>query len=509
MFVEGSSGIVHIVNDRFSSRPFYWLRTNRGTFYSSNLTFLFKLANIAPTPDPLGWLQIFRFAHTLGRTTNCAGAQRLWPASHLTITPDRVVKNTYWKLEHKPENDLDPESFADEVFEAFKASATWRARRSPRSIIALSGGLDSRLVAACVPKDVDVTAFTFVNSVESDNTAEVSTAAEVARRLGLRHEIKRVELGACSATADTVVRLTDGLVALQHPTKTMEYIGRLGKGCDYLLGGGPGDVLAGSYVPDGSYLDPSRTAHLVDSFCAKRGLGRGHLSLIFGKDFLDEWLPKLDESVRESFSDVTGPTAAHRVTAWAMKVRQPAFTFTTPFHNHPQLEEGISHLGYRYSDLMLKLPADWLLFRNFYSYMIHRCVPQLRDVIYGNTGKLLAGRLQKFNHTSTKPLRLTNQLKSHLKRFPLARRIRDMQLRLRPHYSFEYSLMRRDEALLKSTEDLLDLPAVSELVDSQRCRSFIQGVRKGQIQSTHDAALLGSLATLCFYTKSLQQHIRA
>ena len=511
VFVEGPSGIVHIVNDRFGSRPFYFLRTNRGTFYASNLTFVFRLANISPVPDPLGWLQIFRFGHTLGRTTNCVGAQRLRPGTHLTITPDRIVERTYWKLEHKLENDLDPDSFADEVFEAFKASATWRARRSPRSIIALSGGLDSRLVAACVPKKLDITAFTFVNSVESSNTAEVSTASEVARRLGLPHEIKRIELGTYSRTADTVVRLTDGLVALHHPSKTMQYIGRLGKGCNYLLGGGPGDVLAGSYVPDGTYLDPSRTADLVDGFCVNRGLGPAFLSMIFGEDFLNEWVPKLGYSILESFSDVTGPTAAHRVTAWAMKVRQPAFTFTTPFHNHPTLEEGISHLGYRYSDLMLKLPADWLLFRNFYSYMIHRCLPQLRDVIYGNTGKLLSGRLHEFNCSSIKPLNFKDQLKSHLKRLPLAQTVRDMlpmELTLRPRYTFDYSILGRDEVLLKSTEDLLDLPVVSELVDNQRCRRFIQKFRKGQIQTTSsgDAALLGSLATLCFYMKNLQRH---
>jgi hypothetical protein len=332
------------------------------------------------------------------------------------------------------------------------------------------------------------------------------TAAEVARRLGLKHEIKPVELGACSITADPVVRLTDGLVTLQHPTKTMQYIGRLGKECNYLLGGAAGGVLAGGFVPDERYLDPSRTAELID-LSVTRGFGRDHFSLIFGQHFLKEWLPRLDKSVRESFADITGPTAAHCVTTWTMKVRQPAFTFSTPFHNHPQLEEGISHLGYRYSDLMLKLPADWLLFKNFYGYMIHRCIPQLRDVIYANTGELLTGRLHEFNYTSTKPLRSESRLKAYLKGIPLARRIRDIQLRLRPHhYNFEYALMARDAVLLKSVEDLLDLPSVRSLVDIQRCRGFIQGVRKGRIQSTHDAALLGSLATLCFYSKSVQGH---
>src|SRR4029077_111183 len=121
-----------------------------------------RLAAISPTPDRLGWLQIFRFGHTLGTRTNCVGAERLRPATHLTITPDCVTERQYWKLEHQPEEKLNSNSFADEVFQAFLESATWRTRRSPRSILALSGGLDSRLVAACAPKDVDLTAFTFV-----------------------------------------------------------------------------------------------------------------------------------------------------------------------------------------------------------------------------------------------------------------------------------------------------------------------------------------------------------
>jgi len=512
IFVEGPSGTVHIVNDRFASRPFYLLRTKTTTYYASNLAFLFKLANVCPTPDSLGWLQIFRFGHTLARRTNLAGAERLRPGTHMTISPRGVEDRQYWRLEHQPEDQLDPDSFASEVFEAFQESAVWRAKHVPRGIIALSGGLDSRLVAACVPKSVDATAFTFVNSTESTNTPEVLAASEVARRLGLPHEIKQIELGAYSKTADSVVRLTDGLVALHHPSKTMQYIGRLERGCTYLLGGGPGDSLAGAFVPTEAYLDPSRTTELVEQFCVNRGLGLAFLSRIFADNFLNEFLPKLNDSILESFSNITGPTAAHRVTAWAMVVRQPAFTFTTPFHNHPKFTEGAAHLGYRYAELMLKLPADWIFFKNFYKYMIHRCLPQLRDVVYANTGEPLSGQLYKFDYKSVKPLDRSAKLKSALKKLPFVQTLRDlmpMELTVHRPYSFDYSSLRRDDALLMSTEDMLDLPTVSELVDKRQCRRFVRKFRNGQIQTTSegDAALLGSLATLCFNQKNLQQNL--
>src|SRR5262245_58123255 len=67
IFYHAPSGVVHIVNDRFGSRPFYILKSNRNTYYSSSLSFVFRLADVRPEPDPVGWLQIFAYGHTLGR----------------------------------------------------------------------------------------------------------------------------------------------------------------------------------------------------------------------------------------------------------------------------------------------------------------------------------------------------------------------------------------------------------------------------------------------------------
>lgn len=507
IFVEGESGTIHIVNDRFSSRPFYLLSVNGTTFYASNLAFLFDLARIRPTPDCLGWLQILRFGHTLGQRTNCTGARRLRPASHVVIDSRSVTERCYWTLEHNPDPELHPDLFADQVFHALEASAQWRARRSPRSIIALSGGLDSRLVAACTPKDGGARAMTFVNSVESPGTPEVLAAAEVAKRLGLPHEIRPVEPGSYSKTADLVVRLTDGLVPMHHPSKTMQFINRLDGGYRYLLGGGPGDSLAGAFVPGEEHLDPDRTEELLKAYCARRTGGREYLSTIVSDALLDEFYPRLAESMQDSVAELRGPTAAHRITAWAMTVRQPAFTFTTPFHNHAVFEEATPHLGYAYTDLMLRLPATWLLWRNFYAYMIYRVLPELRDVIYANTGRPLSGRLETFGPRAAKGIGPKERLKAIVRTVPFYRQVRRLLARSAPPValSFDYSVMRADSTLVNSTEEMLDLPGVAALVDRERCRRFIQAFRAGHIQgsSTDDASLFGTLATLCLRVKQL------
>ena len=65
----------------------------------------------------------------------------------------------------------------------------------------------------------------------------------------------------------------------------------------------------------------------------------------------------MEDALTESFAAVGGPTAAHRVTAWAMMYRQPAFTFTSVLHTHPDVTEAFCHLDYRYTELMLRLPS--------------------------------------------------------------------------------------------------------------------------------------------------------
>jgi hypothetical protein len=88
--------------------------------------------------------------------------------------------------------------------------------------------------------------------------------------------------------------------------------------------------------------------------------------------------------------------------------------------------------------------------------------------------------------------------------------VRDLlpaELSLRPRYGFDYSILRADERLLCSIDEMLDIRGVSQLVNRAKCRRFIRKVRNGQIQTTTDgdAALLGSLATLCFRMKDIHE----
>jgi asparagine synthetase B (glutamine-hydrolysing) len=338
IYSEGHSGNIHIVNDRFASRPFYILWGYDHAYFSSNLAFLLYLAGGKHEIDILSWFQIFSFGHTCGTRTTTLDVRRIEPAAHLVISPGGIYKRQYWRIEHKPETDLDPAAYSTKVFDAFQAGTALRAKLTRKGLIALSGGLDSRLVAAAIPKDVDFSAFTFVDSAVTFSTTQTQTAAEVSKALGLTHQIQPISRFQFSQVASQVIRLTGGLRPLHHMAVVMSYVEEMrAKGLNFLLGGGPGDIIAGSKIPSLDYIDPDSIDKCIKDFCRRHVPDRTDFSLLFHKDIVNQYFRDLYKSLIDSFESIPGPTAAHRVTNWAMIHRWPAFTFTSVIHNHPEI----------------------------------------------------------------------------------------------------------------------------------------------------------------------------
>ena len=368
--------------------------------------------------------------------------------------------------------------------------------------MALNGGLDSRLVAEAGPREANYSAFTFVDSTEETETLEVKTAREVGHILGMEHHVKAIGAAEVSSVADYLVRLTGGLIPIHHSVKALQYIHEMEKSTRYMMGGGPGDSLAGGHVHSIHNLNPRRTEELVRAYChEKKRYTRGVLSRLFRRDLLEQNYPCLDETMQESFQNISGPTAVHQLTAWAMMIRQPSFTFISPISPHPNVTEASPHLGYAYTDLMLKLPANWIYHKNFYQFMIWHCLGGLREVVYANTGQALSGRMVDY-HLSLKK-RIRGAVGKMLPGWVLNRS------RVKPpaRACFEYSLMRGDGRLfLELNEIIHGVSVVRELFDVGSCERFLGDYQVGRLQTASpadEAELLGSLVTACYWLKSV------
>ncbi|MGH7833005.1 MAG: asparagine synthase-related protein [Candidatus Binatia bacterium] len=494
--VADKTGRIQMMNDRFATRPFYILKADDYVYFSSNIAFLLRLAGRKYEPDIEGWLQVFTVGHTIGTRTTFKNIKKLGPATRMTISPNGAIEEKeYWRVRHEP-LDVDPDSHAEAVFEAFKAGMSWRTRLVEGGVLALSGGLDSRLVAATAPRE-RFSAYTFVTGSEISREARVAT--EVANALGLDHSVRKIPVAMYSDVADDVVRLTGGQRPLHHMAIVMAYMQELRRtGMNFLMGGGPGDLIAGSHVPSADYLDPSRTDACIRRRCQHLLRRFSHLGLLFGESALKEHKHKVEKSLAESFEEIEGVTAAHKATAWDMRNRWPNFTFTSLIHNHSDATEAFAHTDYRFCDLMLKLPAQWLYKRNFYSHMIYHCIPQLRHVIYANTGSLLEGRIKHF--TPNRPI--TETIKDFLPT-DLMRKLRGPNKGARGGHYLTYI---NDGRLISEVEEVLrGLPRSGTVLDVDKCLKFVGQFRDDRLPLSYhmQGELIGSLISLCLSHKNL------
>lgn len=507
LLLEGGGQCVHVVNDRFGTRPFYWFEAGGVTAFSSNLLFLINLLDLKCSADVLGWLEVFSYSHTLGVRTTIEGVRRLQPASHLTICQGGADCRRYWRLKHETHHGLDPAAHAERTFEAIRKSTAMRSRLSDSGFVSLSGGLDSRLVAGALPAEADFYLYTFGSDEENDS-ADVEAARQIAHILARRHRVERLAQGHVSSVADDVIRLTGGLTTMQHPAKTFQNLGEMIEGPRFKMGGGPGDSLAGAFASGSIHnIAPVMTDRQVYKFIVHRKkLSRQALRLVWRRDAIEAFYPLLDEDMAACFSNLSGETAAHRLSAWAMVYRQPAFTFCSPIHNHPDVSEASPHLGYDYVDCMLQLPGNWIYQKNFYKFMIRHCLPELGEVVYANTGKTLPTEIQTYSVPVRK--KICGAVERRVPASWLERR-RQVRANGKPssNVPLEYTLLWNDKKLLLDMREMLhSFAALGDLLDVAACDAFLDRFEAGACAApcaAYQAEIAGGLATMCYWHKCI------
>jgi len=427
---------------------------------------------------------------------------------------------------------LNVEDYTKKVYKKFKEGALYRSKLVKKGIIALSGGLDSRLIAAAVPASIIGDAFTFVDSTDMIETIEVTVAAEICKRLNKRHYIEMLPKRLLSDNAKDIINLTGGLTPLHHSAKVLSMIKQIKDlGFNYLLGGGPGDIISGDIVPSAKYLDHKKTDECINEHIVKMTSGgknlRKILSIFIREDIISEYYDSIQKSVSSTFEKESGPTAAHILIAWYMNTGMPGTVFTSPVHNHPDITETFCHIDYAFCELMSRLPAELLYKRNCYAYMIYNCFPELQDVRYANTGQPLTGKIIDFNSMAPPDLKTEYRDKVYgmLKR---SKTIRDIvgeakklkikkvsknrdALKRKDEALFHYFIMKEDEELFSDITDILhSYKELSKIFNIKGCMDFIQNFRnqKQQTNSYHlDAELLGTLASFCYSFKQFRIRI--
>lgn len=205
--LDGETGDIAVLNDLFGRLPVYYTDAGDGYRVSREIRFLLGDGDVAF--DRVGIGQTLLFGYVLGERTHWESVSKLPPASVLRMDGDDLSVERLHRFDFgtKRHRDRSVGRNARELAGLFTEAC--RARDGDPTVVSLSGGHDSRAVAAGFEAaDVPVRAATFAR--RGEKTRDVTVAQEVAGALGVPWD--RYDLPPTStAQARTLLDLKAGL----------------------------------------------------------------------------------------------------------------------------------------------------------------------------------------------------------------------------------------------------------------------------------------------------------
>lgn len=193
---EKACGHWAVFRDLLGSLPLYYSNNEKTIVFSRNLRFTRKYAKTAEL-DRTALAQYLLFGYLLNYRTFYQNVQPIPPATLLLFDQracdfSSIVLKQF-NYEHKKYRFRSARKNALELSRIFIESCQNRAKSSPQSILKLSGGFDSRAIAAGLhAAKADFTAYTWVRQ-DLKNQLDYNTAKEVVKTLNIPWHSQKIE----------------------------------------------------------------------------------------------------------------------------------------------------------------------------------------------------------------------------------------------------------------------------------------------------------------------------
>jgi len=152
-YIISSNGNIYILNDIFGRLPLYYSITENGITLSRYLRFI-KDINKEVTFNRIAIAQFLLLGYMLGKHTILENVYHLRPGSLIKIESSRVSVEVIheFNFEIKKYRERKFEENISNLSNLFSEAAINRLQGADKNIVAVSGGLDSRVIAACLKK---------------------------------------------------------------------------------------------------------------------------------------------------------------------------------------------------------------------------------------------------------------------------------------------------------------------------------------------------------------------
>jgi asparagine synthase (glutamine-hydrolysing) len=374
---------IHVVTDRLASRPMYFSSTGQRHVFSTSLKGVRAALSRQFHISPVGLLELFAFGHNVGDKTVLDGIEVLPPGTVTTVNPKGVQQALYHEFRYsRAPMHLSSREWGGRISECLKSTIPKYLAGPARKGIFLSGGLDSRIVAASVANARGhAHAYTFGDP----GTREVRFAKELARRTKFPHEVLPFPKNYLSKIIRDVVARTECATPFFH-TASIAFHDTIVRNTDAILVGFGGS-LSGSQLKR-SFLSLSRRPDVARKiFSGKLCASSEDIAKIFQPAFFGKHWPETVEAFHSSFNTIDQDNGPDIADVWEIRNRQRRFTFTAPKVDRHRFEVAAPMLDNEFVDLMTTLPVDARWKQAAYRHAIVDGFPELRSVPWAKTGR--------------------------------------------------------------------------------------------------------------------------
>ena len=202
-----------LFNDRYGIQRIYYYEAAGDFYFASEAKALLRILPQARAFDDEGVAQFLALGCTLNSRTLFRGVQLLPSASVWSFEDGKCYKRKYFSHENwEAQSLLSVESYESEFQETFQRILPRYVESDAKVGISLTGGLDTRMIMACLPKtNPSYTSYTFVG--QNGLTLDARLAARIAASLELEHRALHIGpdfLRNFDTLLDKTVYVTDG-----------------------------------------------------------------------------------------------------------------------------------------------------------------------------------------------------------------------------------------------------------------------------------------------------------
>lgn len=217
LLIDRRSNRAFLFNDRYGVQRLYWHETDGDFYFASEAKALLRVLPGLREFDDEGVAEFLTFNCPLDDRTLFKGIKRLPGGSRVAIDQYGIRRDQYFSAGTWASQPLLSEAEYDARFnDVFNRVLPRYFEGAPKIGIALTGGLDTRMILAGRPRSrISQTAYTFTGP--GRQTMDDRVAAQVARSLGMDHQLLRLGPDFFSnfgSHADKTVYVTDGCFGL-------------------------------------------------------------------------------------------------------------------------------------------------------------------------------------------------------------------------------------------------------------------------------------------------------